>query len=173
MTRHQVWRDDTEAELNAGKLYDHEIFLQLRPCTDFTVAKRPATTEPIRTFERCIDAGVLCSILPALPWLLVRPSCPPCHTCCLAASFQRPHSHAGGKKRRKKIISRLLQHQTWLLQLFHTSIFVHLLIISLVFLIRGKGSLLIYDRSQKFTRAAPYYKKGFCRKAWKPPYIKT
>lgn len=78
-----------------------------------------------------------------------------------------------GEKRRKKIISRLLQHQTWLLQLFHTSIFVHLLIISLVFLIRGKGSLLIFDRCQKFTRAAPYYKKGFCRKAWKPPYIKT
>lgn len=35
-----------------------------------------------------------CIVSPAPPWPLVRPACPPCHTCCLAASSQRPHLHA-------------------------------------------------------------------------------
>lgn len=41
---------------------------------------------------------VECPILPAPPWLLVRPSCPPCHTCCLAASSRRLHSRAENGK---------------------------------------------------------------------------
>lgn len=48
--------------------------------------------------EWLLIAAVDCTISPAPPWLLVRPSCPPCHTCCLAASSQRPHLHAGKDK---------------------------------------------------------------------------
>lgn len=44
---------------------------------------------------------------PALPWLLVRPSCHPCHTCCLAAFAQRPHLHA---EKNKTQMRRLLDH---------------------------------------------------------------
>lgn len=57
-----------------------------------------ATNQPIKLQdlddERLLIAAVDCTISPAPPWLLVRPSCPPCHTCCLAASSRHPRLHA-------------------------------------------------------------------------------
>ena len=44
------------------------------------------------------------TISPALPWLLVQPFCPPCHTCCLAAFSQHPHLRAEKKKHKREIV---------------------------------------------------------------------